>query len=252
MHIDSNKDNNEDAFNISDIQITTIKNRDFIIGLFYELKNEKISYDDRDLQNVFESMFNKKGNINNQINLNLKKCNSSREAYNSLQNYNTAINNNNIQMPSQNNLNLQIQNNISLPVDFNKYNNFNNTFVSNNNSFNKFGNNIIGNNNFGFNNQPIIENKMSADNPNVQIYNDDFQLNTNILPNINNNKTNINNQSPNNFFEGFDSSGTIREFSKTIYQNNDIPKYFNQEYDIIEEEKINDIYEITNEQIGFL
>ena len=252
VHIDSNTDNNEDAFNISTIKLNTIKGKDFIVCLFYELKNEKISGDQRDLQNVFESVLNQKGNINNQINLNLKKSNSSGENFNSIQNFNTTINNNNIQMLSQNNFNLQLQNNTSLPIEFNRFNNYNNTFINNNNSFNKFGNNIIGNNNFGFNNQPIIENKISADNPNNQIYNDDFQINTNILSNLNNNKTNINNQSPNNFFGSFDSSESIKEFSKTIYQNNDIPKYFNQEYDIIEEEKINDIYEITNKKIGFL
>ena len=134
-------------------------------------------------------------------------------------------------------------------MDINKFS-FN-TFISNNNnnSFNKFGNNIIENNNFGFNNQPIIENKMSADNPNNLVYMDDFQNNVN----LNSNKTNIN-QSPNNFFSSFDSSGSIRDFSKTIYQNNnnDIPQYFNQEYDIIEEEKIDDINEIPSRKIGFL
>ena len=259
IHIDSNKnkDKNEDAFNIINYQINDIKNKDFIICLFYELENEKISLEERDLQNVLDGIFTKQGNcLNNQMSLNLKKSNSSRETYNIFQNLNTSINNNNYQNQSQNNINLQLQNNISLPMDFNKFNFNNNTFISNNNnSFNKFGNNIIenNNNNFGFNNQPMIDKKISVDNSNNLVYFDDYQNNNNVLSNLNNSKTNINNQNPNNFFSSFDSSGSIREFqSKTIFQNNDIPKYNNQEYDIIEEEKINDINEITNKKIGFL
>ena len=201
------------------------------------------------MQNVYESIIDKEGNINLSNHLGLKKCNSSKQSYNIFQNLNTSINNNSFQIHNQSNINLQLQNNISHPMDINKFS-FN-TFISNNNnnSFNKFGNNIIENNNFGFNNQPIIENKMSADNPNNLVYMDDFQNNVN----LNSNKTNIN-QSPNNFFSSFDSSGSIRDFSKTIYQNNnnDIPQYFNQEYDIIEEEKIDDINEITSRKIGFL
>ena len=249
-----NKDENKDKkdkkeFNIINIQLNEIKNKDLIICLFYELENDKISYEDRELQNVYESIIDKEGNINLSNHLGLKKCNSSKQSYNIFQNLNTSINNNSFQIHNQSNINLQLQNNISHPMDINKFS-FN-TFISNNNnnSFNKFGNNIIENNNFGFNNQPIIENKMSADNPNNLVYMDDFQNNVN----LNSNKTNIN-QSPNNFFSSFDSSGSIRDFSKTIYQNNnnDIPQYFNQEYDIIEEEKIDDINEITNRKIGFL
>ena len=72
---------------------------------------------------------------------------------------------------------------------------------------------------------------------------DDYQNNNNILSSLN---------SPNNFFSSFDNSDSIKEFSEIINQNNDIPKYFNQEYDITEEENIDDINEILNRKIGFL
>ena len=91
----------------------------------------------------------------------------------------------------------------------------------------------------------MIENLKDIDLPNLNklVCMDDYQNNNNILSSLN---------SPNNFFSSFDNSDSIKEFSEIINQNNDIPKYFNQEYDITEEENIDDINEIPNRKIGFL
>ena len=91
----------------------------------------------------------------------------------------------------------------------------------------------------------MIENLKDIDLPNLNklVCMDDYQNNNNILSSLN---------SPNNFFSSFDNSDSIKEFSEIINQNNDIPKYFNQEYDITEEENIDDINEILNRNIGFL
>ena len=94
-------------------------------------------------------------------------------------------------------------------------------------------------------NNIMIENLKDIDLPNLNklVCMDDYQNNNNILSSLN---------SPNNFFSSFDNSDSIKEFSEIINQNNDIPKYFNQEYDITEEENIDDINEIPNRKIGFL
>ena len=94
-------------------------------------------------------------------------------------------------------------------------------------------------------NNIMIENLKDIDLPNLNklVCMDDYQNNNNILSSLN---------SPNNFFSSFDNSDSIKEFSEIIKQNNDIPKYFNQEYDITEEENIDDINEIPNRKIGFL
>ena len=91
----------------------------------------------------------------------------------------------------------------------------------------------------------MIENLKDIDLPNLNklVCMDDYQNNNNILSSLN---------SPNNFISIFDNSDSIKEFSEIINQNNDIPKYFNQEYDITEEENIDDINEIPNRKIGFL
>ena len=91
----------------------------------------------------------------------------------------------------------------------------------------------------------MIENLKDIDLPNLNklVCMDDYQNNNNILSSLN---------SPNNFLSSFDNSDSIKEFSEIINQNNDIPKYFNQEYDITEEENIDDINEIPNRKIGFL
>lgn len=240
--IDSNK-YEKDKFDITPMKLCDIKNKDFIICLFYELTNEKLSPEAQDLQKALESIAkknDKKKYLTTQGPLNLNKNNSSQALHNNLQNSNIAINND-FHTQSQNNINLQLQNSISQQMNYNKFN-FNNTFINNNN-------------NFKYNNQQTLENISEViNNPNNLIYNGENQNNNNILYDLNTNKTFVN-FSPNNFYNksSFDSSEYIREVDyKTVYQKSVIPIYINQEYDILEEEKINYINEGQEKKIGFL
>ena len=220
------------------MKLWDIQNKDFIICLFYEITNEILSYEAQDLQEAFESIAKKKF-LTNQRPLNLNKNNSSQALHNNIQNSNSAINKD-FHIQSQNNINLQLQNSISQQMNY-KFN-FNNTSKNNNNIFK-------------YNNQQTMENISEVrNNPNNLIYNRENQNNNNILFDLNTNKTFVN-FSPNNFYNksSFDSSEYIREVDyKTVYQKSPIPIYINQEYDILEEEKINYINEGQEKKIGFL
>ena len=237
VQIDSNK-YEKDKFDITPMKLWDIQNKDFIICLFYEITNEILSYEAQDLQEAFESIAKKKF-LTNQRPLNLNKNNSSQALHNNIQNSNSAINKD-FHIQSQNNINLQLQNSISQQMNY-KFN-FNNTSKNNNNIFK-------------YNNQQTMENISEVrNNPNNLIYNRENQNNNNILYDLNTNKTFVN-FSPNNFYNksSFDSSEYIREVDyKTVYQKSVIPIYINQEYDILEEEKINYINEGQEKKIGFL
>ena len=237
VQIDSNK-KEKDKFVITPMKLCDIKNKDLIICLFYELTNEKLTSEAQDLQKAYKSLAKKNKTNLTQVPLNLNKDNSSQALNNDPQNSNNSININ-FQAQSQNNLNLHSQSSFNPQMNYNNMN-FNNTCM-------------INNNNYKYNNQPAMKN-YSEVNPNNQIYKGQNQSNNNTLYDLNINKTLVN-FSPNNFISkpSFDSSEYLREVEyKTVYQKSAIPIYINQEYDILEEEKINYINEDQEKKIGFL
>ena len=266
---------------IISVKLDEIKQNDLIICLFYEIENEKVSLNDMELNQIYNSVVNSQNNNNliPETDLNLRRTKSEFNSNNN--NYNVSGFNNipnkytHITKPNQNNYNFMFNNNDN---NINNFSNINNQIYMNNNPMTpKIKNNFMtrkhSNLKLNMNKDSKSSDKHIRFNIDPFEYQDlraqpiDTRNNINIGSNMNNN----NFQPSNYLFSDINinkvEKKTTRSLSSSLIENNEnyISDENNESYDMNNSNKIvNNIGENNfdyvkgnehpneNEDIGFL